>query len=93
MVTLLLSRRPIAMVFKAAAAAAAAAVTAPLCIRYLNCYVHILRVSLCNAQDVLQQCNTISNVCLTDVLRALQERLEGISRIDKGLLLVMLVCY
>lgn len=87
MVTLLLSRRPIAMVFKAAAAA----VTAPLCIRHLNCYVHILRVSLCNAQDVPQQCNTISNVCLTDVLRALRERLEGISRIDKGLFLATLL--
>lgn len=33
------------VVFKAAAAVAAAAVAAPLCIRHLNCYVHILRVS------------------------------------------------
>lgn len=37
------------VVFKAAAATAAAvaaaAVAAPLCIRHLNCYVHILRVS------------------------------------------------
>jgi len=36
------------VVFKAAAAAAAGAgagaVAAPLCIRHLNCYVHILRV-------------------------------------------------
>ena len=32
------------VVFKAAATAAAA-VAAPLCIRHLNCYVHILRVS------------------------------------------------
>lgn len=33
------------VVFKAAAAATAAAVAAPLCIRHLNCYVHILHVS------------------------------------------------